>query len=187
MRFGKWLTTCSVGFAFLCIGCDRGGQETADNSNATAMADRTGSGVRDGIFVDTVPAGAQGVAELKKNAVENSDVVIRGRIGGRAQPFVDGAAVFVLTDSSLKSCDQLHGDACKTPWDYCCETPESIAANTLTVQIVGDDGKPLRESVRGTHGLDRLKEIVVAGKIASRDESGGTIVINASRIAVVDQ
>src|SRR5690606_29262970 len=121
---------------------------------------------------------------LKEDASAQGEVVVRGRVGGRVEPFVEGAAMFVMTDASLKSCDQIHGDACTTPWDYCCESPETTAANMLTVQIVDESGRPLRESIRGVHGLAPLKEVVVSGEITSR--TAGGLVINAKSITVVN-
>ncbi len=168
--------------AFWATGCE----SKSDNSGDTSAdhVDATTSDVFAGIFVAQPPANAVAVAALKESGQKKGDVVVRGRIGGRGRPFVDGAAVFVLTDSSLKSCDQLHGDRCSTPWDYCCETPESLAANTATIQIVGDNGKPLRTSVKGKHGMESLKEIVIKGEIAQRDDEG-VLVINAHQIAIV--
>lgn len=168
--------------AFSAAGCER----KPDNSGNTSadQVDATTSDVFAGIFETQVPTDAVGVAALRKSGQNKGNVIVRGRIGGRGRPFVDGAAVFVLTDSSLLSCDQRHGDRCKEPWDYCCETPESLAANTATIQIVGDDGKPLRTSVKGKHGMEPLKEIVIKGDIAQRDDEG-VLVINAHQIAVV--
>ena len=108
--------------------------------------------------------------------------------GGRERfamrrPFVNGAAVFLLADASMKSCDELHGDGCRTPWDYCCEPRESLAAKIATIQIIDADGRPLRMSLTGRHGLAPLAEITVLGEIAQRSDSG-TLVINARKIHV---
>lgn len=172
----------TVAFGGWIAGCDN---KPTDNETTAADAPNAQSpGIPAGVFVNPAPAGAVGVHELKQDKASGGDVVVRGRIGGRARPFVEGAAVFVLTDSALKSCDQRHGDNCKTPWDYCCETPESIAANTATIQIVDADGKPIRVSAEGRHGLKPLAEIVIRGEIARRSEDGN-LVINAKEIAVV--
>ncbi|MCB9853274.1 MAG: hypothetical protein H6819_09285 [Phycisphaerales bacterium] len=176
------LIAAMIGISVLFVACDGkssgGGAPSADSSGEQSSALPTS------MFVETAPANAIGVRKLKERGASSGEVVVRGRIGGRARPFVDGAAVFVLTDAALKSCDQLHGDSCKTPWDYCCETPESMAANTATIQIVDENGKPIRESAEGRHGLMPLAKIVVRGEIASRSKDGN-LVINARKIAIV--
>jgi hypothetical protein len=97
--------------------------------------------------------------------------------------FVEGAAVFALIDSSVKSCDQLPGNTCRTPCDYCCEPPDVLKATTATIQLVDDDGKPQRVRMNGQRGLKPLAELTIAGEVASRDASG-SLVINARRIHI---
>jgi hypothetical protein len=126
------------------------------------------------------------VAELKADNTETGEVILHGRIGGRAEPFVKGAAVFLLADTSMKACNELHGDACKTPWDYCCEPRESLASKILTIQIVGPDGRPLRLGLRGMHGLEPLTRLTIAGEIADRAD-GGVLIVNARKIHVAEE
>ena len=42
----------------------------------------------------------------------------RRRIGGRVNPWIKGTAAFPIVDRSLKPCNEIAGDTCKTPWDY---------------------------------------------------------------------
>jgi len=164
----------------LAIGCDRGDdaapQSAGDRPSANAPA------IPATVFVETPPAGARGVGEIKADESLSGEVVVRGRIAGREEPFVKGAAMFLITDTSIKPCNELHGDLCPTPWDHCCESPDSLAANTATVQIVDDHGKPLRVSVEGQRGLKPLATLTIAGEIA--DRAGGSLVINARKIHV---
>jgi len=163
------------------MGCEQKSEQAASRSpNANQP---TAAALPANLFVQSLPDGARSVAEIKADADATGEVLVRGRIGGRVEPFVDGAAVFLLADASMKSCDELHGDSCLTPWDYCCEPRESLVAKTATVQVVGADGKPLRRSLKGQHGLAPLASITVAGEIAQRDGSG-ILVINAHRIHV---
>ena len=163
------------------IGCERKPQETKPRS--TTPVQRQAVTLPPNLFVAEAPAGARSVAEVKGDPNAKGDVVVRGRIGGRREPFVDGAAVFLLADVSMKPCNELHGDGCPTPWDYCCEPRESLVAKVATVQVVGSDGKPLRASLIGQHGLTPLAEVIVAGDVAKRDDAG-TLVINARTIHV---
>ena len=163
------------------IGCER--QATKASERSAGAAPLPAAALPSDIFVDEAPAEARSVADVKADTSATGDVVIHGRIGGRAKPFVDGAAVFLLADASMKTCTERHGDSCRTPWDYCCEPRESLAAKTATVQILGPDGKPLRVGLEGTHPLETLARLTIAGEIASRAD-GGTLVINARKIHV---
>lgn len=171
-----------AGFAVagLIVGCE---QKTAAPQEQTAQpATAAAAALPAGLFVATAPDGARGVHELKADADAQQEVVVHGRIGGSRAPFVDGVAVFLLADSDMKSCAEEPGDQCPTPWDYCCEPRDSLTANTLTVQVVGADGKPLRLSLDGQHGLKPLQEITVVGDVALRD--GQALVVNAKRIYI---
>lgn len=144
--------------------------------------------IPDAVFVvekpkDSKGQDAKGVAEARKTAKKGDTVVIAAKIGGRAEPFVKNRAMFMVADRSLKSCDQTPDDPCKTPWDYCCEPPESKKVNMMTVQFVGDDGKPLKVGARSTGGLEPLALIVFEGTVAEIDDKG-TFVVNAKKVFV---
>ncbi len=124
-----------------------------------------------------MPAGAIPVAEAKQSAREGDQVVVRGRIGGRREPMNANVAVFVMIDPAIPHCKI---DVCKAPWDYCCETPESITINSATVQLVGDTGKPMNIDL-GKHTLKPLDEIVVVGTVGPRP-TAEVFVINAKEI-----
>lgn len=181
----KLMLSFSIVFVIAAM-CLPGCESKAETSGGNSAVASDQPGISASVFVETAPANAMAVSELKASDKRDGEVVVRGRIGGRARPFVDGAAVFVLIDSKLKSCNELHGDDCRTPWDYCCETPESIAANTATIQIVDADGKPIRQGAEGEFGLKPLARVVIAGEIASRS-ADGNLLINARRIRVQPQ
>ncbi|NUQ50691.1 MAG: hypothetical protein HUU27_12355, partial [Phycisphaerae bacterium] len=138
----------------------------------------------DGLFLPSAPEGAKGVRDAKAEAGVGRDLVIHGRIGGRREPFTKGSAVFLLADRALPACGEANpNDGCKTPWDYCCEPADVIAANTATIQIVGADGRPLAISLRGVHDLAPMAEVVVVGKVAQRSDDG-VLVVNATGLYV---
>jgi len=128
-------------------------------------------------LVAALPAGAIPVAQAKQSAREGDRIVIRGRIGGRRDPMTAGVAVFVMIDPALPHCEI---GKCKVPWDYCCETPESITTNSATVRLVGEDGKPMTIDL-GKHALKPLDEIVVVGTVGPRP-TAEVFVINATEI-----
>jgi len=111
------------------------------------------------------------------------DVVLRGRIGGSKSPFAAGRAVFTLIGRGLKACSENPGDACKQPWDYCCETREDILANSITVQVTDEEARVLRTDMKGRRGLKELSEVVIVGKVAVANTK--SLVVNATRMYVL--
>jgi hypothetical protein len=179
-RYSSTLIIAVVVSSLVATGCSQDPGESKPGGTTSGQPQT--AKVLAGLFVDQAPPNGRSVADLKADTNASGQVVVHGRIGGRVNPFVDGAAVFLLADSSMKSCDELHGDSCKTPWDYCCEPRESLAANTATIQVVDANGKPLRIDLEGQAGMSPLAKLTIAGEIAQRD--GGTLVINARRIYV---
>lgn len=126
------------------------------------------------------PTDAKPVGEIKPTAAEGDRVVLRARIGGRANPITPGAAVFIVIDPSVPSCDQIPGDTCPTPWDYCCEPRESLNANSATIQLVDADGNPIQADLTAA-GLKPLDEVIIIGTVAARP-SEQVLIIRATGI-----
>jgi hypothetical protein len=153
-------------------GC--GGSSTpADDASAQA-----GPGATTWLLAD-MPSGAVPVAQAKQTAREGDQVVVRGRIGGRPDPMSHDVAMFVMMDPALPSCRE-RGDGCRKPWDYCCETTETITANSATVQLIDDARDPMAINL-GTHGFEPLDEVVVVGTVAPRPNEA-MLVIHAQKI-----
>jgi hypothetical protein len=132
------------------------------------------------VLVDKEPEGAVDVQALRKNAKDKEDVVVVGRIGGRANPWIKGMAAFPIVDRSLKPCNEIEGDMCKTPWDYCCES--NLPQSTVLIMLVDENGKTVKQDPRAYLGVKELQTVVVAGK-AKRDKAGNITVL-ASKIHV---
>ncbi|MHC4082700.1 MAG: hypothetical protein ACYS15_11595 [Planctomycetota bacterium] len=126
-----------------------------------------------------MPAGAVPVLQAKQTAREGDQVVVRGRIGGRPDPMSHDVAMFVMMDPALPSCRE-RGDGCRKPWDYCCETTETITAHSATVQLVDDAKSPMAIDLGG-HGFEPLDEVVVVGTVGPRPNEA-MLVINAEKI-----
>ncbi len=141
----------------LVIACS---DQTPDSHSATVPTTPTW-------LLSASPEGAQSITKAKATAAEGDRIVMRGRIGGRAHPITEGSPVFTLVDLSLPYCGQEVEDGCPVPWDYCCESPEIIAANSATVQIVDADGRPITQDLK-RQGLKPLDELVVIGDVAAR-------------------
>ena len=66
-------------------------------------------------LLNSEPDDAMDVIKVRKEAKDDENIVIVGRIGGSENPWVEGRAAFSIVDPSLKPCE----DGCPKPWDYC--------------------------------------------------------------------
>jgi hypothetical protein len=155
----------------LVVGCGKGTDPAGDKLGA---GDR-GGGDKDKYLLKAEPAGSKGVLAVRKEARDGDEVVVVGRIGGR-RPFT-GRASFTIVDPSLKPCNEREDDACPTPWDYCCDTPQDLARATVLVKFVDDQGKTLADDVEKSLGLKPLQTVMVKGKARVGKEGGLTAVV----------
>jgi hypothetical protein len=128
----------------------------------------------DAHYLTAEPAGAVGVLAGKKTAKNGERVVLEGRV----KDFIDGLSAFTLIDSSLRACSDAGdpmGENCKTPWDYCCIDQKEITAATVNVEL-RDGAVPFPYSLKGFHGLDNLKHVVVTGQ-ALVDKDGNVTLV----------
>jgi hypothetical protein len=159
------MTTVLAGCGDSSTPADDGSAQTSPVATSWLLAD--------------MPAGAVPVLQVKQTAREGDQVVVRGRIGGRSDPLSHDVAVFVMMDPVLLSCRD-RGGPCKKPWDYCCETLETITAHSATVQLVDDARSPMAIDLGG-HGFEPLDEVVVVGTVAPRPNEA-ILVIHAQQI-----
>lgn len=127
------------------------------------------------------PAAAKSILQVREESKHGDEVVLVGRIGGDVNPWVEGRAAFSLVDVSARACNDIPGDSCPTPWDYCCETDKLVKGKTL-IKLVGADGKPVATDARELLGVKELDTLVVQGQ-AQRDDSGNLTIL-ASKIFV---
>lgn len=161
-------------------GCEKA--PSAGSGKAPAVA-TSGVPLPPQLFLASAPADVREIKAAKQGAKVGDTITLRGRIGGSEDPFVGGRAIFTMVDTGMPACADNPEDKCKTPWDYCCETTEDVAAALATVQLVGSDGAVLKTDVKGKQGLSPLARIVVVGKVAQADDKG-VLVVNASGIFV---
>jgi hypothetical protein len=124
---------------------------------------------------------------LARTTVQPGDVItLKGQIMGADEPFVEGRAAFILGDrEKLTPCNERPDDQCARPWDTCCDSKEDLREGTATIQILGADGRTMKESLEGVEGLKKLSKILVKGRVA--EQSGpGNLVINASAIQIIE-
>lgn len=103
-----WLVS---GLALL-VGCLQNENSTTTPPTAVAV-----DGSR--YLLTSEPADSQGVIQARVAARDQEEIVVVGRIGGSATPWVEGRAAFSIVDLSLKSCAECGSDDCPKPWDYC--------------------------------------------------------------------
>lgn len=119
---------------------------------------------------------------IRTTAKPGDEITISGKIMGNEKPFVEGRAAFILGDPEvLTPCNANPDDKCTTPWDACCDSPEDKKRGIATIQIVGADGRVLKEPVEGVGGLANLATVTVSGKVAEGSTTD-VMVINAHAI-----
>jgi len=138
-------------------------------------AQPTGSGAPAGgaYRLPAEPADVHEVIAAREQAVDGEPIVVVGRIGGSANPWVDEAAAFSIVDCSLLACSDREGDDCPVPWDYCCES--DLPSATLLVQVVDDEGRMVPTDARELLAVKELQTVVVQG-VARRDEANNLTV-----------
>lgn len=162
----------------LAAGCT---QESPPAATATGSTAPTIDGSK--YLLNEEPAEVATVIEAREQSEDGADVVLVGRIGGSANPWIDGRAAFSIVDPSLKACSDIPGDECPKPWDYCCET-HKLPTSTALVKFVDEDGRSLQSDARELLSLKELQTVVVRGK-AKRDDAGNLTVL-ASGLFVRD-
>lgn len=121
------------------------------------------------------PDGAVGVIAARESAEDGAPLVLMGRIGGSANPWIDGRAAFTLLDASMtvvaKSEGSVEGELCM---DDCCAT-ERLNCTTL-VKVVDDQGRLVPVDSRKLLGLKKSNMVVVRGT-AKRDDRGNFVML----------
>ena len=121
------------------------------------------------------PDGAVGVIAARESAEDGAPLVLVGRIGGCAKPWVEGRAAFTLLDASMSVVaegeDSAEGEICTGD---CCAT-ERLDCTTL-VKVVDQQGKILSGDSRDLFGLKESDMVVVQGT-AKKDESGNFVML----------
>jgi hypothetical protein len=136
------------------------------------------------LLAEKAPKDAVSVAKARETAKPGEAIVLRGKIGGRKIALVPKAAIAVLADEkSITSCNNMPGDSCATPWDYCCETPEKLTASTATIQVRDEKGKVLRAPLRGLGELKELSTVVISGTVDAASTKDN-LIVNATSVFV---
>lgn len=178
----KMKTTClMLATAALLASCGKK-EATVTAPNVTAPSEALAA------VLATAPAGAPTPIHLIRATAKPGDAItISGKIMGNEKPFVEGRAAFILGDPEvLTACNEDPADKCTTPWDACCDSPEDKKRGIATIQIVGADGRVLKEPVEGVGGLINLAAVTVSGKVAE-GSSADVLIVSAEAIRAANR
>lgn len=157
-----------VPFAASCGGSDTPATENGAGAPPAAMQQ---------YVLQADPGESIGVVAARQREA-GTQMVVAGRIARIGK----GAAVFWLMDKQLPYCGEVRSeDTCKTPWDYCCETPDTYRANSLLVEIRDQGGQPV--PTPSLPGLRLLDHVEVTGTI-EKDEQGNPVLLAAGYFRV---
>lgn len=114
------------------------------------------------VWLRSEPAGARTIGETRVKAQAGDAVVIKGRVPDRDDAMSESQASFTIEDA---------GEG------------QAGGGHAAVITLNDAAGKPRGISLLGHEGLGRGAEVVVVGKLASR-EGDGPIVVNATGIHV---
>ncbi len=127
------------------------------------------------------PEGAVGVIAAREEAEDGKPLVMVGRIGGAANPWIEGRAAFTLLDASMNVVavgeDSVEGEICTGD---CCAT-ERLACTAL-VKVVNAEGQLIAVDSRQLLGVKEADMVVVEGR-AQKDKSGNFVML-ANRLYI---
>ncbi len=159
------------------VACDRSGESSRPAARPAAPAVAA-------LRLSQAPANALGV-KAAKDAGPTANVAVTGRL----YDVTTGYAVMKLMDLAIPYCGETDkADECRTPWDYCCESKDTQATNSLLVEARGADGQPL--ATPGLGDLELLDQVTVTGAL-EKDAHGNLVLLakgwyRASRPTVPD-
>jgi hypothetical protein len=163
---------------FTIISC--GGKEKSESKTEEA----TNKPNLEYILLKEKPVEAIKISELRTNRKAGETVTFSGKIIGSREVLIDGLAVMIMGDpAKMTTCDLRPGDACKTPWDVCCDDYKVIKDNIVTVQILDQSGTPIKAGLKGLAGIKEMSALTVTGVV---DDSSNerNMIINATGIFV---
>ncbi|HEV7302063.1 MAG TPA: hypothetical protein VGN72_22190 [Tepidisphaeraceae bacterium] len=169
--------------AALFAGCDDAPSTNSNTGTPLPSAGATeAAALPSNLRLTSAPAGATDITAAKASVKDGDRVVIRGVVAGRVDPIAENRAIVTLLDAGIATCDKNPSDGCRTPWDACCEPADVLSKNSVTVQVVDADGRPLKASLAAIDGVKPLAKLVVSG--VADVSSDGVVLVNADGLFV---
>lgn len=186
----KSVLTAAVVVMLSVMGCALGGCDgkpaegpvAGESAGGEGAAGGSAEGVLASLRLAEAPGGARGVVETKNSVEDGQRVVVVGVVAGRKEPIAENRAILTLLDAGVATCDRNPADGCTTPWDACCEPAEVLGKSSVTVQVVGGDGRPVKGSLASIAGVRPLAKLIVRG--VARVSADGVVLVNAEGIYV---
>ncbi len=164
--------------ASFLVGCSNVNESSATAASAPATAVDIDGGQ---FLLSEEPTGAIGVIVARESAEDGKPLVLVGRIGGAANPWIDGRAAFTLLDASMSVvAEGEDSDESELCMGDCCAT-ERLDCTTL-VKVVDAQGKLVPVDSRKLLGLKESDMVVLEGT-AQKDESGNFVML-AKRVFI---
>jgi len=167
--------TCAV-VALIIAGCGEQGQP--GSSTAATPVNLTAYQAK--FSLTDEPEGAIGVLAAREKSKTDDTIVVVGRIGGTAKPWIEGRAAFVMADASIVTEETGHCEEGCT--DACCAHLKELKGFTALVKIVDEEGRTLPADARQLFAVSERDMVVVRGR-AQRDD-GGNLTILADGVYV---
>ena len=159
-----------------------GGDDEASNNQTT---DSSALDTLQSLLLPEAPEGAITITEARKRPTPGTKVIVSGKVMGNDNPIIQSRALLTLGDPTrLDSCDLIPGDECPTPWDVCCADPDVVRASIATIQVIDENGKPVKAGLRGIGGLQELSKLIVIGEVAD-GSNANNFLVNATGIHVI--
>jgi hypothetical protein len=158
---------CALAALGICSGC--GTAPASQTAMATANVDAAQFKLAE------EPEGAMGVIDALESAEDGAPLVLVGRVGGSANPWIEGRAAFTLIDASMnvvaEGQESAQGEICTGD---CCAT-ERHKCTTL-VKVVNTQGDLVPVDTRELLGLKESDMVVLKGT-AKRDKTGNFVML----------
>ena len=165
----------ALGLALAACGGDADGKGPSTETESLLPAD---------LVVTALEGEPQTITQVKASAKVGAEVLVKGYIGGSAEPFQAELAAFTIADTDIVTpCNERPADSCPIPWDFCCDPPDKRAAAMASVQVVDAKGLPVAQGLEGHGGLAKGGRIIVKGTVTMAE--AGNLVIDAAAIRVV--
>lgn len=149
---------------------------TKQSSNQTASLEH--------ILLKEKPAEAIKISELRTKHKAGETVTFSGQVIGSSDVFIDGLAVMIMGDpTKMKTCNLIPGDSCQTPWDVCCDDPDVVKKNIVSVQILDPSGAPIKAGIKGLSGIKEMSDLTITG-VVEKSSNDKNMIINATGIYV---
>lgn len=168
----KWSYMTLLALVPAVAGFSGCGSAPATDSHASSAATNVDAAQ---FLLNEEPDGAVGVIAGRESAVDGAPLVMVGRIGGAANPWIDGRAAFTLLDASMSVVangqDSGETELCL---DDCCALDRQNC--TTLVKVVDGQGKLVPIDSRELFGLKESDMVVVKGT-AQKDETGNFVML----------